>query len=301
MKKVKGRMLLILAACLVMLVTGAVSVSAATLKAGSEGVTTTGVNMRSKASKSASRLTTIPRGYTVYIKGAAGGWYHVYYNGKTGYCSSNYVKDIITVAKNKWMTTRVMAASIRMRKSASSNAKVLLTIKSGKRVVILGKTSSGRWYKVSSYGRIGYVEAGYFTTDAKTLYAKSGVNMRKGPATSYKRILTVPKGGKVICYKKVNGWWQCKYNGRIGYISGSYLSAGRTSSSGSASTTVSSGTKKKTTAGVALRSGPGRKYSYLDGIDKNEYVQVLKTQNGWSYISYNGEKGWVSSSYLKKA
>ena len=31
MKKVKGRMLLILAACLVMLVTGAVSVSAATL------------------------------------------------------------------------------------------------------------------------------------------------------------------------------------------------------------------------------------------------------------------------------
>ena len=203
MKKVKGRMLLILAACLVMLVTGAVSVSAATLKAGSEGVTTTGVNMRSKASKSASRLTTIPRGYTVYIKGAAGGWYHVYYNGKTGYCSSNYVKDIITVAKNKWMTTRVMAASIRMRKSASSNAKVLLTIKSGKRVVILGKTSSGRWYKVSSYGRIGYIEAGYFTTDAKTLYAKSGVNMRKGPATSYKRILTVPKGGKVICYKKV--------------------------------------------------------------------------------------------------
>lgn len=56
----------------------------------------------------------------------------------------------------------VTASSLNMRKSASSDAKVLSVLKEGAKVNIIG--SSGNWYKISYGNKTGYVSKSYIST-----------------------------------------------------------------------------------------------------------------------------------------
>mgnify|MGYP002526792361 FL=1 len=56
-------------------------------------------------------------------------------------------------------TGKVTASSLNMRKSASSDSKVVGTLREGDKVTI--KDSSGGWYKVSKGSKTGYVAKKY--------------------------------------------------------------------------------------------------------------------------------------------
>ncbi len=49
---------------------------------------------------------------------------------------------------------------------------------------------------------------------------------------------------------------------------------------------------------VALRKGPGTSYGIYQRIDKGQYVNVIKEQNGWYYIEYKGQYGWMMAKYI---
>ena len=49
---------------------------------------------------------------------------------------------------------------------------------------------------------------------------------------------------------------------------------------------------------VALRKGPGTSYGYYFRIDKGEIVNVIKEQDGWYYVEYEGQYGWMMSKYV---
>ncbi len=53
-----------------------------------------------------------------------------------------------------------------------------------------------------------------------------------------------------------------------------------------------------TTAGLNLRSGPGKDYDRITTLDYGDKVQVAARENGWSFIKAGGKFGWVSSDYL---
>ncbi len=53
-----------------------------------------------------------------------------------------------------------------------------------------------------------------------------------------------------------------------------------------------------TTAGVNLRSGPGKDYDRITTVDYGEKVQVAARENGWSFAKVGGKFGWLSSDYL---
>ena len=50
---------------------------------------------------------------------------------------------------------------------------------------------------------------------------------------------------------------------------------------------------------VAMRKGPSTSYGIYQRIDKGETVYVIKEQNGWYYIAYEGQYGWMMSKYVK--
>lgn len=56
--------------------------------------TTADLNMRSGASTKHKKILTIPKGKSVSYISKSGSWYKVKYEGKTGYVSSKYLKDI---------------------------------------------------------------------------------------------------------------------------------------------------------------------------------------------------------------
>ncbi len=50
--------------------------------------------MRMIPNKSGSVLQRIPKGETVEVLNKSGEWWYIHYNGQTGYCASQYLRDV---------------------------------------------------------------------------------------------------------------------------------------------------------------------------------------------------------------
>lgn len=62
------------------------------------------------------------------------------------------------------------------------------------------------------------------TIDKTTFYLTTNVNLRKGPGTSYTKIVTLKKDTAVVAVAKVsNGWYKVEANGYTGYLIDDYL------------------------------------------------------------------------------
>mgnify|MGYP003811620125 CR=1 FL=1 len=243
-----------------------------------------------------------------------------------------------TVKLNKvpYQTT----ANLNLRTGPGTKYKVILTIPKGKQVTATEK--SGSWYKVSysytskgkKYTKTGWVSGSYLkkasssgssasasgtTKITKTVYqTTANLNMRTGPGTKYKVILTIPKGKQVTATEKSGNWYKVSYSytskgkkyTKTGWVSGSYLKKVPTSgSSGSASgTTKITKTVYQTTANLNMRTGPGTKYKVIFTIPKGKTVSATEKSGSWLKVSYTytskgksyTKTGWVSSSYLKE-
>lgn len=58
--------------------------------------------------------------------------------------------------------------------------------------------------------------------------------------------------------------------------------------------------RKSSSVGVNIRKGPDETYNRLDGLDKNEVINVIGQcmDTGWYMIIYSGGIGFVSNEYL---
>src|SRR5262245_12541989 len=54
--------------------------------------------------------------------------------------------------------------------------------------------------------------------------ASSGLNLRSGPSTSNRIIMTMPHGAMVDVLAKTGDWFSVRYNGNVGWAFGDYLS-----------------------------------------------------------------------------
>ena len=118
-------------------------------------------------------------------------------------------------------------------------------IEKGETVTYLG--ISGNWIKVTYNSKTGYVYKDYISTvstsntvtstSVKYVNSSSGLNVRKGPSTSYSKVTTLANGTKVTVNSTSNGWSKITSGNVTGYVSSSYLQStvpsGSTSNSGS--------------------------------------------------------------------
>lgn len=107
------------------------------------------------------------------------------------------------------------------------------------------------------------------TGTAKTT---ANLHMRAGAGTTYTTLTTVPKGSTIQTDGTVsNGWYRCKFNNTIGYMSGSYLK--------DIKTTASTATKKthKVVAGDTLTSIAKKHGTTVNAIilaNKSKYPKI---------------------------
>ena len=122
----------------------------------------------------------------------------------------------------------------------------------------------------------------------------NAVNFRTGPSTSYASMGKLNNGYKVEYIGMSGSWVNVKYNGKVGYVHGDYVSK----SNGSSSNTAVKSTKVVTANSVNFRTGPSTSYSSMGKLNKGTEVGFISESNGWSKISYNGKVGYMSSQYL---
>ncbi len=51
----------------------------------------------------------------------------------------------------------------------------------------------------------------------------ANLNMRSGPGTNQRILLTIPKGRQMVFVSSKNGWYEVQYGGKQGYVSGTYV------------------------------------------------------------------------------
>ena len=201
---------------------------------------------------------------------------------------------------------RITTARVHFRTGAGTNYSSMGVLDTGVKVTYISE--SGNWTKVQYNSKTGYICSDYLkkesstSTTTNTMYvtASAGLNLRKGPSTSYAVIKTLSKGTEVTVVSSSNGWSKVNVGGVSGYVSSDYLSSTKPSTGSSSSNESTSNTTSTmyTTDRLNLRKGAGTSYSVITTLDKGVAVTVHSSSNGWSKVSVNGMSGYVSSNYL---
>ena len=124
------------------------------------------------------------------------------------------------------------------------------------------------------------------------LITADSVNFRSGPSTNYSSICKLNKGDKVEYIGVSGSWIKVKFEGKTGYVYGSYVGE---------YTSTSLSIKYVTASSLNVRKGASTSYSVIGTLSKGTKVEVISTSNGWSKIKYNGSVGYVSSKYLSNS
>ena len=223
-----------------------------------------------------------------------------------GMLATAFVVPLSDVTDSHASEIRITTARVHFRTGAGTNYSSMGVLDTGVKVTYISE--SGNWTKVQYNSKTGYICSDYLkkesstSTTTKTMYvtASAGLNLRKGPSTSYAVIKTLSKGTEVTAVSSSNGWSKVNVGGVSGYVSSDYLSSTKpsTGSSSSNESTSNSTSTMYTTDRLNLRKGAGTSYSVITTLDKGIAVTVHSSSNGWSKVSVNGMTGYVSSSYL---
>ena len=223
-----------------------------------------------------------------------------------GMLATAFVVPLSDVKDSHASEIRITTARVHFRTGAGTNYSSMGVLDTGVKVTYISE--SGNWTKVQYNSKTGYICSDYLkkessnsnTTNTMYVTASAGLNLRKGPSTSYAVIKTLSKGTEVTVISSSNGWSKVSVGGVSGYVSSDYLSSTKpsTGSSSSNESTSNSTSTMYTTDRLNLRKGAGTSYSVITTLDKGIAVTVHSSSNGWSKVSVNGMTGYVSSSYL---
>ena len=223
-----------------------------------------------------------------------------------GMLATAFIVPLSDVKDSHASEIRITTARVHFRTGAGTNYSSMGVLDTGVKVSYISE--SGNWTKVQYNSKTGYICSDYLkkesstSTTTNTMYvtASAGLNLRKGPSTSYAVIKTLSKGTEVTVISSSNGWSKVNVGGVSGYVSSDYLSSTKpsTGSSSSNESTSNSTSTMYTTDRLNLRKGAGTSYSVITTLDKGVAVTVHSSSNGWSKVSVNGMTGYVSSSYL---
>ena len=269
-----------------------------------QGTITEATYIRSSKSWSASKLLLLEKGATVDVLEKEADWSKVSKDGKTGYVANDYLKVSTSTGTNQNTNQNTNQGTITeatyIRSSKSWSASKLLLLEKGAIVEVLERDSE--WSKVSKDGKIGYVANSYINTKVEITENKEttkykvntdGLNIRKGPATSYESIGTVNSGTILEVYSISNGWAKISYNGGIAYCSSAYIDKYEESKPSTVKYVVNTTT-------LNVRKGPSVNYDVVGSLHAGDVVEVESISNGWAKISYNGNIAYCSSDYLDK-
>lgn len=116
---------------------------------------------------------------------------------------------------------------LNVRAAPSISGKWLASLSAGTVVTLYEK--NGEFFRVEyGNGKMGYCHADYIKplggTPATVSTGGAGLNIRKGPGTSYARLGSLAQGEEVLILSQDAGWARVLYRGTgVGYVSLSYL------------------------------------------------------------------------------
>ncbi|WP_283676264.1 SH3 domain-containing protein [Clostridium perfringens] len=294
------------------------------------------LNVRESPSTSGRIVHKLNRNQVVGIYEELNGWYKIdYIDGvkkKYGYVSKDYISIINenpedeetngdieiekpSVSANKKGIVKVNSA-LNMRSGPGSNYGVIGTLCNNDEVEIIKEVDG--WYEIKFNGKSGYVSSQYIkvvdneSNEEKpsvslnkqgVVKVNSALNMRSGPGSNYGVIGTLRNNDKVEIIKEVDGWYEIKFNGKVGYASKLYITIVNEGSNNGTESEIKEGTVYGVSTNLNVRTGPGTSYQVIGYLLSGDKVKILGEENGWYKVQFNAstgtKNGYVSKDYIK--
>lgn len=273
--------------------------------------TTAALNMRSGAGTDKSIVMTMPKGAEVIVQSTSNGWSKIVYNNTVGYASAQYLSPADKVS-GSFGTGTISGSNVRMRSGAGTSNSIVGTYDKGTQMKITG--AQGNWYAVSYSGKTGYVSADYMTISAsaqggsepskptetapttggyKGAIIGTSVRMRSQPNTNSSTLGYYSNGVVMTVYGSVDGWYKAGYNGKVGYVSASYIRVSPDNVYSSAKSGSVSGNA------VRMRMGPSTDFAIVGSYNKGTEAKISGEYDGWYEVSINGKYGYIKKNYVK--
>ncbi|QNF29477.1 SH3 domain-containing protein [Metabacillus elymi] len=285
------------------------------------------LNLRKSGSTSATIITSLKKGTEVIFYSEANGWSKIKANGKVGYVSSAYLTNknsdtgsgSVHTSEPTIRYVNVNSGSLNMRKSASTNASIILKLTNGKEVKVYSEANG--WSKVEVFGQIGYVSSQYLTASISNkdkvtkpnssaqqptkkyviVSERSSLNVRNKASVSGTVVTKLTKGTEVTVYSEANGWSKIEENGQEGYVSSAYLTVIKPNSE---TIVKPKQIEEKKFVNVNLgsslnmRNSASTNSSIILKLARGVEITVYSEANGWSKVKAYEKYGYVSSQYL---
>lgn len=200
----------------------------------------------------------------------------------------------------------VKGGGLNLRQTPSLDAKVLGQYWTGTWVEVTEKGDT--WCKVNVGGKTGYMMTKFLDmgSDGNTLYVRTntgiGLNLRKGPGTTYPIITSFPIGTAVTLVQKGTEWNKVKAGGVIGYMSAKYLSAEKNPEYTKPVKPFQAVLHNINGGSIVnFRLYPGMNTKILKKLPVGTVVTVTESGENWSKVTLkDGSVGYVSTYFLVK-
>lgn len=225
------------------------------------------------------------------------GWVKININNTTAYVSKTYIT--LEDAQKKTDLYYVTASNLNVRNKASLASSVVGSLKMGERVEVLD--TIGDWSTIYYEDKTAYISKSYITatevtannpepnkTSAYTVDA-SALNVRDKPSTTSDIVGKLHERTVVEVIKIESGWATILFNENIAYVSAEYLTS-----------SITKHFYYVTASTLNVRVDKDTSSTILGKVTKGEELRVVGEENGWYQIDFNGEKAYVSSSFVKQ-
>jgi uncharacterized protein YraI len=207
---------------------------------------TESLNLRKGPSLADDVVTVLPAGAVVTVTGEArNGYRSVTWSGYSGWAHADWLRFGTTTqpppqpkpepkSEPGPQTTGVTTDSLNLRAGPGASYNVIAVIPAGTKIVLTGETSDG-YRAVTWNGKSGWAHGDWITPDGAeptptgTATATDNLNLRAGPATSYRVLTLIPAGTTVTLTGQTNnGFHSVTWNGYTGWAFSAFLSTGAT-------------------------------------------------------------------------
>lgn len=197
--------------------------------------------------------------------------------------------------------------SLLVRKSPSTSAKILGSLKYGAEVVITGETNN--WYRIQYQSGTAYVSKSYVSAKSKnnqtvvdfhsTAYVKvdGTLNVRTAASKNSSVIGSLTTGKKVTINGETADWFRISYGSDNAFVSKDYITFEKESDSQDFSSGNQTGTVQVNTT-LLVRKTASSSSKVLGYLTDGKQVSILGSSNGYYQIRYQSTTAYASQKYI---
>ena len=138
--------------------------------------------------------------------------------------------------------------------------------------------------------------------------AEDYVSLRTGKSAEYRELTKIPRGDSMLYIETSGNWYYVQYGNLKGYVHGDYVSFDSSAAINHSGSNYPANNSPKTYTNklrctaddfVSLRTGPNKSYYELAKIPRGNTMTFINySTNGWLYVQYGSQKGYVYSDYV---